>query len=171
MYQSQCGQINPQCFQHLAPHTDGSTCGFQIFPLEAHSSICYRELWPLQIGLDLSCFQQKLHSSARQIPKGTDCFRPGLWSAVSCDGVSIGVLCLLLDFLTSGRVTDSGCAVSSLQRKRRGLFQTVSLDTLNESFQFRGLVVWLWPSATFHLKDPVSLKCAIFSSNNYLVTV
>lgn len=23
MYQSRCSQVNPQCFQHLAPHTDG----------------------------------------------------------------------------------------------------------------------------------------------------
>lgn len=39
---------------------------------------------------------------------------------------------------------------------------SVGLDTITESHQFTGLVTWPWPSATFHLEDLASFKCAFF---------
>lgn len=74
-------------------------------------------------------------------------------------------LCLLFAFSLKGELLVVGVVIAhyKYQGRIRAWFHTVSLESLNEYFQFRGLVARPWPSAAFHLGNPISLQCAIFS--------
>lgn len=90
MYQSQCSQVNHQCFQHLAPHTqiDGSISGFQIFLLEAASVTENCDHY----GVGRTCPASS--RSCVHLPERS-ALDLGLWSAISYDGVSFVPLACL----------------------------------------------------------------------------